>query len=69
MTAVQEGRFCFVAENGRVLRFVLSHKAAAEPQDLPQLQATSARVRVAYTDARHLLAAVAHRIDIEEKPA
>lgn len=69
VTAVQEGRFSLVAEDGRVLRFVLSHKAGAEPQDLPQLQAASASVRVAYYEAGHLIAAVAHRIDIEESPS
>ncbi len=69
VTAVQEGRFSLVADDGRVLRFVLSHKAAAEPQDLPQLQASAASVCVEYSDAGHLIAAVAHRIEIEEKPA
>lgn len=69
VTAVQEGRFSLVAEDGRVLRFVLSPGAGAEPQDLPQLQAGAERVRVAYTDAPRLIAAVAHRIEIEERPA
>ena len=69
VTAVQEGRFRLVAEDGSVVPFVLSHRAAAEPQDLPQLQATGAWVRVAYTAAPNLIAAVAHRIDIEEKQA
>jgi hypothetical protein len=69
VTAVQEGRFSLVAEDGRVLRFVLSHKAGAEPQDLPQLQAAAARVHVEYSDSQHLIAAVAHRIEIEEKLA
>ncbi|MGE5269476.1 MAG: hypothetical protein ACM3JG_07365 [Thiohalocapsa sp.] len=69
VTAVQEGRFRLVAEDGKVLSFVLSHRAAAEPQDLPQLQEGAARVRVQYSDAPHLIAAVAHRIEIEEKRA
>ena len=67
VTAVQEGRFTLVAEDGRVLRFVLSHESSAEPQDLPQLQAAAARVRIAYSDGGgRLIAGVARRIDIEE---
>jgi hypothetical protein len=64
--AVQEGRFHLVTDDGRVLPFVLSHKAAAEPQDLPPLAARAARVRVAYSKSPHLIADVAHRLDIEE---
>jgi hypothetical protein len=65
VTAVQEGRFRLVAEDGRVLACVLSRKAAAEPQDLMAL--TGARVRVAYSASPGLIAFLAHRIDIEEK--
>jgi hypothetical protein len=69
VTAVQEGRFRLVAEDGSVVPFVLSHRAAAEPQDLPRLQASGSCICVKYTTARHLIAAVAHRIDIEERQA
>jgi hypothetical protein len=64
--AVQEGRFRLVADDGRVMPFVLSHKAAAEPQDLPPLVARTARVRVSYAESRHLIAHVAQRVEIEE---
>lgn len=65
ITAVQEGRFRLVAEDGRVLPFILSHKSRTEPQDLAELK-TVARVRVDYADSPHLIAAVAHRVEIEE---
>ena len=39
VSAVQEGRFRLVTDDGRVMPFVLSHKAGAEPQDLPPLAA------------------------------
>ena len=64
--AVQEGRFRLVTEDGRVMPFVLSHKASAEPQDLPPLAARPVRVRIAYSESPHLIADVAHRVDIEE---
>ena len=63
---VQEGRFRLETEDGRVMPFVLSHKASAEPQDLPPLMAKMARVRVSYSESRHLIADVATRVDIEE---
>ncbi len=62
---VQEGRFTLAAEDGRVLQFVLSHRAAAEPQDLWPVHAAGLRVRVDYDDSPHLLAGVAHRISVE----
>jgi hypothetical protein len=61
---VQEGRFRLVADDGRVMPFVLSHKAAAEPQDLPPLMAKAVRVRVSYSESRHLIADVAQRLEI-----
>ena len=64
--AVQEGRFRLVTDNGRVMPFVLSHKASAEPQDLPPLAARTARVQVSYSESPHLIADVAHRVEIEE---
>jgi hypothetical protein len=64
--AVQEGRFRLVTDDGRVMPFVLSHKASAEPQDLPPLVAKAVRVRVSYSESPHLIADVAHRVEIEE---
>ena len=64
--AVQEGWFRLVTDSGRVLPFVLSHRAAAEPQDLPPLATRATRVRVSYRESPHLIASVAHRVEIEE---
>jgi hypothetical protein len=66
VSAVQEGRFHIVADDGRVMQFVMSHKAGAEPQDLPPLAAKTARVRVSYSESPHLIADVAHSVEIEE---
>lgn len=66
ISIVQEGRFQLVTDDGQVLHFTLSHKAAAEPQDLPPLMRAAARVRVDYTEAQHLISGVAHRIVREE---
>jgi hypothetical protein len=66
VSAVQEGRFHLVADDGRVIPFVLSHKASAEPQDLPPLAARAARVCVSYTESPDLIADVAQRVEIEE---
>ena len=64
--AVQEGRFQLATDDDRVMLFVLSRKAAAEPQDLPPLVARTARVRVSYTESRRLIAHVAQCVEIEE---
>ena len=64
--SVQEGRFRLVTDDGRVMPFVLSHKAWAEPQDLPPLAARTARVQVSYSESPHLIANIAHRVEIEE---
>lgn len=66
VSAVQEGRFRLITDDGRVMPFVLSHKASAEPQDLPPLAAKPMRVRVSYSESPHLIADVAHRVGIEE---
>ena len=66
VNSVQEGRFRLAIEDGRAMPFVLSHKASAEPQDLPPLAARTARVQVSYSESPHLIADVAHRVEIEE---
>jgi hypothetical protein len=66
ITAVQEGRFLLATDSGQVLPVVLSHRAAAEPQDLLQLKGRTVRVRVDCSPGKHLIAAVAHRIEVEE---
>jgi hypothetical protein len=67
ISLVQEGRFRLVTDGGQVLPFVLSHRAAAEPQDLPPLMRSGTRVRVDYSEARHLISGVAHRIVTEDQ--
>ncbi|HEX5452326.1 MAG TPA: hypothetical protein VFX06_00920 [Stellaceae bacterium] len=67
VNAVQEGRFQLVTDDGRVLQFMLSHRAAVEPQDLPQLQHRRARLRVDYRDSRHMISGVATRVEVEER--
>jgi hypothetical protein len=66
VSAVQEERFRLVTDSGRVMLFVLSYKASAEPQDLPALAERAARVRVSYSDSLQLIADVAHCVEIEE---
>ena len=66
ISAVQEGRFRLLTDDGRVLTLVLSHKADVEPQDLPQMAAAAMRIRVRYAESRRLIAGVAHRLDVEE---
>jgi hypothetical protein len=66
ITAVQEGRFRLLTDDGRVLLLVLSRKASLEPQDLPELQAAAFRLRVHCTASEHLIAAIAHQIEIED---
>jgi hypothetical protein len=62
VTTVQEGRFRLVDDNGGAPLFLLHHGAAAEPEQLPQLQHRQSRVRVGYTHAPGLLGHVARRI-------
>ena len=58
----QETRFRLVDDGGRSRIFILSHRAGIEPQDLPRLQRAQTRVSVAYSEAPHLVAQVAHAI-------
>lgn len=69
ITLTQEGRFQLRGEDRRATLFILAHDAAIEPQDLPALQRSQARVRVEGAPAPGLVAQVAHRIEIlGEKP-
>ena len=56
-----------MTDDGRVLQFMLSHRASLEPQDLPPLQHRRARVRVEYRDSRHMIAGVVRRLVVEEE--
>jgi hypothetical protein len=59
---VQEGRFMLRTESGTGQLFVLSHRAAVEPQQLPPLQRAQARVEVECDDARGGMSAVAYAV-------
>jgi hypothetical protein len=58
----QEGRFELATDGGRVMQFMLAHDAALEPQDLPRLRRGRRRVRVEYTEPRHLIGYLAHAL-------
>jgi hypothetical protein len=64
ITVVQEGRFRLAGDDGVPKQFVLSHRAPLEPQDLPPLQRSQARVAVRYDDSARLIAGIAHGIEI-----
>ena len=68
ITVVQEGRFRLVGDDGVPKQFVLSHRAPLEPQDLPPLQRSQARVAVRYEDSARLIAGVAHDVEILDPP-
>ncbi|MEO8714128.1 MAG: hypothetical protein ABI369_03860 [Acetobacteraceae bacterium] len=63
VTIVQEGRFQLRDPNGVSHQFELSWKAAAEPEQLPQLQRTQARVRVRYEPGENVIGFVARSIE------
>jgi hypothetical protein len=63
VTLVQEGRFLMQSDAGPYHVFILSHAAAAEPDQLPALQRDQARVRVRFKRGRDTIAMVAHRIE------
>ena len=62
ITIVQEGRFRMEPEEGRPMLFVLAPSAPVEPQDLPGLQRSQARVTVHYEDADDLIAGIVQDI-------
>lgn len=62
ITLVQESRFRLTTNEGRGKLFLLSHAASIEPQDLAGLQHDQTRVTVRYTDAREMIAGVAHDV-------
>ena len=59
----QESRFQLIDRQGVGHHFILSHHAAAEPEQLPALQRDQALVRVRYRPAPDMLARTAIRID------
>jgi hypothetical protein len=60
ITTVQETRFRLVTDGGRGKLFLLSAGAPLEAQDLEDLQRAQTRVTVHFTDAREMIAGVAH---------
>ena len=62
----QESRFQLIDRGGISHHFVLSHSAAAEPEQLPALQRNQARVRVGYRRAPDVLAHAAMSITVLE---
>ena len=63
ITIVQEGRFQLRDPDGVSHQFELSHKAAAEPDQLPPLQREQARVRVKYEPGENVIGFVARSIE------
>jgi len=59
---VQESRFELQTPGGAGRLFVLSSRAAMEPQQLQALQRTQARIVVGYTEAEGVKVAVAHSV-------
>jgi hypothetical protein len=60
----QESRFMLETDAGERHLFILSHKASAEPQQLPPLQHRQARVRVTYEEGPDVIGYVAHAVDL-----
>jgi len=63
ITIVQEGRFSLTDRDGVSHQFELSHRAGAEPEQLPPLQRDQARVRVRYEPGENVIGFVARSIE------
>ncbi|WP_448192575.1 hypothetical protein [Azospirillum sp. sgz301742] len=68
ITLSQEGRFQLVSDEGIAKLFVLAHDAPIEPQDLPPLARTHARITVRYDERPGLIAGIVHDIGYAEEP-
>jgi len=64
VTVVQEGRFLLTDDDGVTHLVVLSHRAAAETDQLLGLQRDQTRVRVSCEWEPGLVAYVARRVDV-----
>jgi hypothetical protein len=60
----QEGRLQLMDEDGVGHLFLLSHKAAAEAQQLYALQDRQQRVRIAYSEPRGVIGLLAEKIEL-----
>jgi hypothetical protein len=63
----QESRFMLETDTGERHLFILSHKASAEPQQLPPLQHRQARVRVTYDEGPDVIGNIAYAVDLLPK--
>ena len=64
VTIVQEGRFLLQTDNGAAHLIILSHRAAAEPDQLPALQHNQSRVRIVCEPAPGLIGFIARRVEV-----
>ena len=64
ITIVQESRFQLTDDAGVSHLFILSHKAAAEPEQLPPLQMRQARVRVTCSAHEGATGRIAYSVDL-----
>lgn len=64
ITIVQESRFQLTDDAGVSHLFILSHKAAAEPEQLSPLQRRQARVRVTCSAHEGATGRIAYSIDL-----
>ncbi len=62
VTMAQESRFQLTDDRGVSHLFILSHSAAAEPDQLAPLSRQQARVRVHYTTPENVIGLLAHAI-------
>ena len=69
VTIVQESRFQLIDSKGVAHHFLLSHKAALEPQQLAPLQREQAQVRVWFKPATGIIGHTADRIARSEASA
>ena len=64
----QEGRFQLRDEAGAAHLFLLGHASFAETDQIPALARAQSRVRVSYKEAEDIVALVAKRIDVLDRP-
>ncbi len=68
VTIVQEGRFQLIDRKGVAHHFLLSHRAALEPEQLAALQRAQSHVRVWFTAAPGVIGHAAERIALDDAP-
>jgi formate dehydrogenase major subunit len=64
VAVVQEGRFILEEDDGRHHLLIVSHDLAIDPEHLRALLRSRQRVTVSYSEPTHLVAAVAHAIEV-----